>query len=448
MNISVEVSPEYTQSAILIPEINDAKEEAHKTYFVTSSNIVKIGTANTDNDSILSFLESLKELNVRNSFIPDEKRKEVLKGGNIGWWTTNISQPLGNWIRNNFGEDNSQEKTKQEKKGNIGVVAIKLSAKPAESENIILNTSLNSGDESISIIHGERLTFNQSNWDKPAYMVFQIDSQLTHASSAQFKGISGNIPFAWSITFLVMAGLFVVLAIYHKYILPKPDSDKAHLQTSAKSILREFRLTFVTFFKKPQALAAIFFMLTFRFSEAQLIKLINPFLLDPQDIGGLGLTTGQVGFVYGTIGIVGLVLGGITGGFAASRGGLRKWLWPMTLSMLLTSATFLYLAYFPTTDLLIINACVFIEQFGYGFGFTAYMLYLMYYSDGEHKTAHYAMCTGLMALGMMIPGMFSGWLQELLGYKHFFIWIMLCGIIPAIAVALLKIDSNYGKTKQ
>ena len=228
-------------------------------------------------------------------------------------------------------------------------------------------------------------------------------------------------------------------------MLPKPDSDKPHQHITAKSIFKEFEVTFCSFFKKPQAAAAIFFMLTYRFSEAQLLKLINPFLLDSKDIGGLGLTTGEVGLVYGTIGIIGLTLGGIIGGFVAAKGGLRKWLWPMTLSMLLTIATFLYLSFTQTDSLIIINICIFIEQFGYGFGFTAYMLYLIYFSEGTHKTAHYAFCTGFMALGMMIPGMFAGWLQEQLGYNHFFIWVMICSIIPIIAVSLLKINPSYGK---
>ena len=215
----------------------------------------------------------------------------------------------------------------------------------------------------------------------------------------------------------------------------------------ASSIMKEFFGTFKSFFNKPQIAAALFFMLTFRFAEAQLLKLINPFLLDPKDVGGLGLTTGEVGLVYGTLGIIGLTLGGIIGGLAAAKGGLKKWLWPMTLSMLLTAATFLFLSFTQTESLLLINICVFIEQFGYGFGFTAYMLYLMYFADGEHKTAHYAICTGFMALGMMVPGMFAGWLQEQLGYNHFFLWVMICSIVPIIAVSLLKIDPNYGKPK-
>lgn len=259
--------------------------------------------------------------------------------------------------------------------------------------------------------------------------------------------VSGNISLAWSITFFVLAGLFIALAFYHKIRLPKPESDQPQVNLSAHTIDEEFWATFVSFFQKPQVTAALFFMLTFRFAEAQLLKLINPFLLDSKEAGGLGLNTEEVGWVYGTVGIIGLTLGGIIGGIAASRGGLRKWLWPMTLSMLLTASTFVYLSHSQTDNLFIINLCVVVEQFGYGFGFTAYMLYLMYYSEGKHKTAHYAICTGFMALGMMLPGMFAGWLQEQLGYNRFFIWVMICSIVPVIAVSLLKIDPEYGVKK-
>ena len=259
---------------------------------------------------------------------------------------------------------------------------------------------------------------------------------------------TGNIPYAWSLTFMVLAGLFIALWAYHYFILPRPDSDRATCEVSTNTLMKEFIGTFVSFFKKKQAGIAILFMLLYRLPEAQLAKMSIPFLVDPINEGGLGLTTEQIGFVQGTVGIIGLTLGGILGGIAVSRGGLKRWLWPMVCAISIPDIVYVYLSYVQPESLLSINTCIFIEQFGYGFGFTAYMLYLIYFADGEHKTAHYAICTAFMALGMMIPGMAAGWLQEVRGYKLFFIWIMICTLATFGAAALLKIDPEFGKKKQ
>ena len=256
---------------------------------------------------------------------------------------------------------------------------------------------------------------------------------------------SGNIPFAWLVVFVVLSAFFLACAIYHTAVLPKPASDHPVPNVTASNIMHEIFATFKAFFHKKQALVAILFMLLYRLPEAQLVKLINPFLLDPIDKGGLGLTTGQVGLVYGTVGIIGLTLGGIIGGIIAAKGGLKKWLMPMAWSMSLTCLTFVYLSYFQDHSLLTVNLCVFIEQFGYGFGFTAYMLFLIYFSEGEHKTSHYAICTGFMALGMMLPGMGAGWLQETIGYRHFFVWTMICCAATILVCYFVKVDPNFGK---
>lgn len=254
-----------------------------------------------------------------------------------------------------------------------------------------------------------------------------------------------NIPFAWSITFMVLSGVFLALWGYHKFVLPRPHSDASAHQVSTSTLMHEFWATFVSFFRKEQAGIAILFMLLYRLPEAQLAKMSIPFLIDPVEQGGLGLTTEQIGWVQGTVGIIGLTLGGILGGIAVSHGGLKRWLWPMVWAISLPDIVYVYLSYVQPESLLLVNTCVFIEQFGYGFGFTAYMLYLIYFANGEHKTAHYAICTAFMALGMMIPGMVAGWLQETMGYQHFFIWIMACTLATFGVTALLKIDPNFGK---
>lgn len=266
---------------------------------------------------------------------------------------------------------------------------------------------------------------------------------------------TGKNAMAWSIVIGVMSAFFFAVVLYHTWALPHPASDrpasasqKEGQPASAKEIVNEFIGAFKTFFTKPQIGAALAFMLLYRLPEAQLVKLIQPFLLDPESAGGLGLTTTEVGVVYGTIGVIGLTIGGIIGGIVAARGGLKKWLHPMAWSMSLTCLTFVYLSFAQDHSLLTVNICVFIEQFGYGFGFTAYMLYLIYFSEGRYKTSHYAICTGVMALGMMLPGMAAGWLQEQLGYQNFFLWTMICCIATVGVCYLLKIDPNFGKKEQ
>lgn len=246
---------------------------------------------------------------------------------------------------------------------------------------------------------------------------------------------TGNIPLAWQWVMAGMSVFFVAVAFYHSLAMPRPASDATRRNPGDfKKVMSEFAETFISFFKKPQIAAALAFMLLYRLPEAQLVKLINPFLLDSPDVGGLGLSTKEVGIVYGTVGVAALTVGGIVGGIVAARGGLRRWIRPMAWAMSLTCLTFVYLSFVPSSSLLVINLCVLVEQFGYGFGTTAYTLYLIYYARGPRQTSHYAIATGFMALGMMLPGMAAGWLQEMMGYQMFFIWTMVC-CTATIAVA-------------
>ena len=255
-----------------------------------------------------------------------------------------------------------------------------------------------------------------------------------------------NIPAAWSLTLIIASLMFSALTFWHIYKLPRPDADsKRNVGNSPSEIWNEIRKTFVTFFKKKNIFLAIVFMLLFRLPEAFLVKMMNPFLLDPVSSGGLGMSTEEVGFVYGTIGVAALTIGGILGGIAASRWGLKKSLWPMALSLALPCLSFVFLAIYQPENNWLISACVALDQFGYGFGFTAYMLYLMYFSEGEYKTAHYSLCTAFMALSMLLPGMVSGYIQESVGYVNFFIFVMICCIATVIVTSVLKVDPNYAK---
>lgn len=255
---------------------------------------------------------------------------------------------------------------------------------------------------------------------------------------------TGDIALAWSVTFAILAGILFCMGFYHSYTLPTPDKDIPRNISSAKEVFKSFGTIISSYFKKPGIVYALLFMLLFRLPEAQLVKMINPFLLDSKDIGGLALSTEQIGITYGTIGVVGLIIGGIVGGVCISIKGLKYWLWPMVLAISLPDLVYVYLSYAQPDNINIINGCIFIEQLGYGFGFTAYMLYLIYFSRGEYATAHYAISTAFMALGMMLPGMVSGYIQEAIGYKYFFVWVMICCFATFIVSAMLKIDPEFG----
>jgi PAT family beta-lactamase induction signal transducer AmpG len=258
---------------------------------------------------------------------------------------------------------------------------------------------------------------------------------------------TGDVHLAWKVTLLCSAVIFAAVTIYHTWSLPKPASDRM-LTTTAKEIFKEFGRTFVTFFQKKHILMAMLFMLLYRLPEAFLVKMMNPFLLDAKAEGGLGLLTEAVGMIYGTIGVAALTVGGILGGIAASRWGLKRSLWPMAMALTLPCLSFVFLAAYQPSDLWLISSCVALDQFGYGFGFTAYMLYLIYFSEGEFKTAHYSLCTAFMALSMMIPGMVAGYVQEALGYTRFFGFVMICCLITVLVTFLLKVDPEYGKKKR
>lgn len=251
---------------------------------------------------------------------------------------------------------------------------------------------------------------------------------------------TGNIPYAWSLVFFVCAGLFIAIGLYHSYQLPKPTIDKGASLGSLGNL-------FKTFFQKKGIVLSLAFILLYRLGEAQLAKLASPFLLDSPEMGGLNLSTEQVGIIYGTIGVIALLLGGIVGGIVASKHGLKKWLWYMVAAMNLPNLVYVYLAFVQPENFWVISSCVAIEQLGYGFGFTAFMLYLIYVAQGPYQTAHYAICTGFMALGMMLPGMIAGWLQEMMGYDWFFIWVCLCTIPGIILAGFLPIPKDFGKKK-
>ena len=257
---------------------------------------------------------------------------------------------------------------------------------------------------------------------------------------------TGEVRTAWRWVYLMLAAIFLATAAYHAAVLPRPAGDRRH--TGPVVSFAALGEPVVSFFRKPGIGRMLAFLLLFRLAEAQLVALVSPFLLDPRSEGGLGLTTTDVGFAYGTVGIAMLSLGGILGGILVARGGLGRWLWPMALAINLPNLAYVWLAVARPESLWAVTLAVAIEQFGYGFGFTAYLVYCMVIARGDHQTVHYALCTGFMAAGMMIPGMVSGWLQERLGYPGFFGWVMAATIPSLLATACIPLDPAEGRRQE
>lgn len=443
VNLKIEAITAAPEMQMFNPgDLPTATEKGDILQLIASSSRIEIQPGSGNKTEVGALLSLAKEWNSTNGFTRIRQMSRIAeKGVEVdSSWKKHVSGPLGEFLRKHFAP---AMKNPSDLRGKLGVVYLRLSKAPGQE--IVASVALASGDKSISLIEGSRLVFDDENWNKSAAIVFQLDPKLRTQSSALYQIRSGRIALSWVVAFSVMVVLFVFFGVYHKFKLPRPASDRPGTANSLYTFLSEFFATFGAFFQRERIGVLLLFLLLYRFAEAQLVKLVTPFLLDGREVGGLGLTTGQVGFVYGTIGIIALTCGGLLGGMLASRQGLKFWLWPMVLIMHLPDAVFVYLAYAQPDNFTVINLCVAIEQFGYGFGFTAYMLYMIYIARGRHETAHYAICTGFMALGMMLPGMFSGWLQEIIGYQHFFVWVLLATIPGFLIVFLVPLDAEFGK---
>jgi len=321
-----------------------------------------------------------------------------------------------------------------------------LSAPPPENESIQMTFGQKKGSKDIYLATSGAFKFTKENWNVPQKATLKVKHNLKNRTSARFEAQAGDVPFAWSMSIGFLGLLFILFAFYHKHMLPKPVEDQDEKKEKEHDSYLE---VFASFFRKKEIVASVAFLLLYRFSESQLTKMASPFLLDARENGGLALSLTEKGFAYGTIGLISLLTGGILGGIIASRDGLKKWIWWFAISINIPNAVYIFLSYAMPDNRALIYGCIAIEQLGYGFGFTGYMLYMLYIAgQGKHKTAHYAIATGFMALGMMIPGMISGAMQELLGYQHFFIYVIICTIPSFLALTFIKVDPNFGKRSE
>ncbi len=410
---------------------------------VTEPASVEISPTSRTKSEINPLVALVKSNNIAHGFYVAETAAAAKK-------TAVTNSHLATFLREHFGS--GQNPNSDLAGSSIGLVSLHLSKPPGREIVVTLGSKVGFGlggddDKSFSVAEGGRFIFNDQNWNQPAMAVIQLDPKLRTAAETTLEIRSGNIPLSWSITFAALAALFLLFSIYHKIILPYPATDKPGDSHTALAFLKEFLRTFGAFFAKEKIGFLLLFLLLYRFAEAQLVRMTVPFLLDPRELGGLGLTTAQVGLAYGTVGVAALTCGGLLGGMVAAKKGLKFWLWWMVLAIHLPDAVFLYLSHAMPDNFWVINLCIAIEQFGYGFGFTAYMLlHDLHFARPSIPPAHYAtFCTGFMALGMMVPGMFSGWLQDIIGYRHFFVWVLLATIPGFLVATLIPLDPEFGK---
>ena len=245
---------------------------------------------------------------------------------------------------------------------------------------------------------------------------------------------------AWSWTMLGVGGLMLVLTGINYLATPKVLEERV-----AKEDQPSFGKVFSTFFTKKNIGLSLGFVLLYRLGESQLVKMASPFFLDERADGGLGLSTTEVGFIYGTLGVIALLIGGILGGIFISRDGLGKWMMPMAFAINAPNIGYVFLAWLQPDNVYFAALVVVIEQLGYGFGFAAFMVFLLFLAEGIFKTAHYALATGFMAMGMMLPGMLSGYVQQWLGYPGFFIWVVIATIPGVVMASVVTFPREFGK---
>jgi MFS transporter, PAT family, beta-lactamase induction signal transducer AmpG len=417
---------------------------------------LEIAVAQRSAEEAKAVINQAKAWNRQHGFVAEDNLAPAKKDPNpTSSWTANISGPFGRFLARHFPNPPRGQAEAEPADGNVGVIYLSLSKPPASGREVVVNigrkphgleyVGIGKSDKGFRLQEGERFVFNASNWNRPAMAVIQLDPKLSSDAGVTFLTVSGNIPVAWSITLFFVAALFLAFSCWHSVMLPRPANDGPVV--THHSLVGEFFATLGSLFQKPGVGMGMAFILLYRFDEAQLVKVISPFLLDSRAAGGLGLTTSQVGLAYGTFGILSLTCGGLLGGFAAAKYGLKRMLPIMVGTMYLPKLAFVFLSWSQPSSFLITCGAVATEQFGYGFGFTAFMLYMLLFADGPHKTAHFAICTGFMALGMMIPGMWSGWVADLVGYRHFFVWVI-CSALPGLTIALLvnrRVDPEFGK---
>ncbi len=334
----------------------------------------------------------------------------------------------------------------------IAMLQIYFEAELEKDKSRQLSVSGEKGD--LALLNGDYLNFTAENQHLPQVVMVEAGNNTAAVSEVNFKVHSGNFRLAWLSSLLVVAVLYALLGVYHLFFMPKVEKNAAAKTGETVNFYREFGEAFASFFRKKGIVPALIFILLYRFAESQLLKVGTTFMIDSPQAGGLALSNSAYGTIYGVLGVLSLLIGGLAGGWVLSRHGLRFWMLPMAVALNIPDAVYVALAYFKPESLYPVMGGVVLEQFGYGFGFAMYMLFMVYFAEdsGKFKTSHFAIMTGLQAVGLMIPGMFSGNVYELLdkNYYYFFWWVMLATVVSfgVTIFAMRLVPASFGRKEK
>lgn len=391
------------------------KEKSGPLKLISNTNYLEISTRPKTKDQVIFYTNFARNMNIMNGFV----HQSVLV------------------------PDTSQI---NDLTGNIGLIKFHLSKKPSDKDEFIISLKFVEGENKFKVIEGNILKFTSLNWNKPAFAVIQIDSSVTSKTIATFSAGVENFSFGWTITFGFLSLIFFLLFVFHKFILPYPTKDEALIERKNTTLGKEFFRSFARYFEKKKVIVIILFFILYLFSHSQITKVLAQFITDDKINGGLSFQSDIVRFIKG-ISAITFALGSLIAGFMIYKKGLKSLLMFFTFMMNISLAVYVYLSWFLPDNFWIVSILISFENLCYGFGFALIIIYMINVSEGDYPASHFAISFGFMSLGILLSELSSIIIKDALGYKYFFIWVLIATIPSFIFVKLIPIEYGFGKKK-
>ncbi|MCX7875265.1 MAG: MFS transporter [Melioribacteraceae bacterium] len=405
----------FFEESIKVDSLN-VKEQAGPLKLISNTNYLEISTKPKSKDQVVFYTNFARNMNMMNGFINQAIILPDTTGSN-------------------------------DLVGNIGLIKFRLSKKPDDNDEFIVKLKFIEGDQKFKVIEGDTLKFTSLNWNKPAFAVIQIDSNITSKYVATFSAGVDKFSFGWSVTFGLISLIFFLFFIYHKIVLPYSLKDEALIHKKNTTFGKEFFRSFARYFEKKKIIQIILFLLLYLFARAQITKIIPLFLSDETSLGGLSVSVFNLKIIKGIVTVLSFAIGNIIAGIMIYKKGLKSLMTIFTIMMNIPLVVYIYLSWFQPVNFWIISTLIAIDNFGFGFGFALIIMYMINVSEGDYPASHFSISFGFMSLGLLLSEMLSFVLKDSFGYKYFFIWVLITSIPSFILIKLIPIEYNFGKKK-